>query len=92
MKKLILILTLISTSLFARERCEIREDLARVIMESRQSGLPMRDMISLAPNKDYINLIMKAYREPKWQSDMVRISAVNRFANDEYLACLSKEH
>ncbi|MBX7274617.1 hypothetical protein K2E96_01920 [Pseudomonas sp. ERGC3:05] len=74
--------------------CNAMATLAKSVMESRQSGMPMTKAIGLinSENKEVANLTRKlviaAYEEPAWNSKALQEKATNDFQNRIYLPCI----
>ncbi len=94
MKKLILAIAIIaSTSAQAEElsHCERVESLSRTIMTNRQADIPLIKMMKTASGELVKSLILMAYKKPLWSADKNKERAINKFANEWYIACLSNE-
>lgn len=93
MKKLIIgtALLLSAFNLFAEEiNCESIEKLARSVMEARQSGVSLKEIIKAADGLEVGEIIAKsAFGVSKYETSRYREDAVEEFANKYYLACLN---
>lgn len=96
MKKLLLIslLAFNVNAEFTKEEsglCDKIEEMARVIMKSRQAGTSMRDMINRADgNTVIVATIEGAFKEPRWSSSERIERAIDDFANEYYKICYNK--
>lgn len=92
-KKLILVSALLSFNAQANDddfkKCKDIEGVAGLIMEMRQKGTPMSDMIKAA-NGDPLGkvLIIEAYDRPKYSTDQNKKDAVQRFKNIIFGTCI----
>jgi hypothetical protein len=73
-----------------KKTCNGIEYFSRMVMEHRQMGTPMREVMELIDSKDeFINsVIMSAYEAPKYSTEKHKKEEVNNFADAYYLACL----
>ncbi len=99
MKKLVLTLTLaaLSTSAFAAEPapisamtqvCSQIANTARITMEARQNGSPMREVMELTTNPTILDIITEAYGHPAYSTSKVQEKAIQEFENRWYLKCV----
>ena len=98
MKKIITALALsvamISPAMADRaEFCKAATYMAEAIMNNRQSGVSVIDMMEIANNsqsnkKLLTSLITEAYAEPLYQTDEYKQKAATEFAAQQYLMCL----
>ncbi len=72
-----------------REICQTRYEIAKKIMKNRQWGQEMPKLIEIARGDEYVeSLIIRAYDEPVYFTEMNRMNEVNRFSNEAYLECV----
>ncbi len=94
MKKLILAVAIIaSTSVQAKElsHCERVESISRTIMKNRQADIPLIKMVKAVDSEPVKALILMAYKKPLWSTSKRKEKAINKFANDLYMTCLSNK-
>lgn len=65
--------------------CEDLENLARSVMNSRQSGVSMSDMVKVAPEFKW--MIIAAFEQPRFSTEENQTEASQDFANTIALAC-----
>jgi predicted mannosyl-3-phosphoglycerate phosphatase (HAD superfamily) len=68
--------------------------MAAVIMEARQTGAPMSNMLALAASSDdpvvadmARAFVLDAYQRPQWATDDAQLDEVNRFRNSIEMLC-----
>lgn len=94
-----LVLLLLAFPLQARElasddinTCEVIAEKAKSIMEVRQVGAPMQEVMDAVKDSAikslYFELVIQAYERPRYQSDEFRRRAVVDFQNEWYLSCV----
>jgi len=88
MKLLILIGLLIFNSVNASEVCDKYSILAGEVMEARQLGIDIVEVVHLVPN--YKDLVVYAYSFPKWDSEERQQEEIGEFKVTAYLACDKK--
>lgn len=95
MKKILLATTLTLSTFAANAEttyCEELEKLSRTIMTKRQENVPMVDMIKIVGNVEAAKLItMDAYERPRFSVADNKQNAINDFANEWFMVCLSLE-
>lgn len=67
--------------------CEQYAELAKIIMDNRQSGVPLVEMIKTTESKDLRSIIKAAYKRPQYPEGY-RQEPITDFQNDIYLECL----
>lgn len=67
------------------QECRSLGETAAVIMEARQMGVPLSDMISSLPEAR--SLIMEAYKETRWSGDEMQEQAIADFRNEMEMTC-----
>ena len=60
--------------------------VAEHIMDGRQSGVPIRDLMAEVPDA-FRELVIEAYERPRFTTPQRRQSAVTDFGNKVYLIC-----
>ena len=97
MKKLILAAALtLSFTAFAEESeldlCDELNNLARSVMNARQSGMEMRQLIQIVKENDAgelaIEIIIRAYEKPRFSVEKNKQNAIKDFQNEIYLQCI----
>ena len=70
--------------------CKGFSELASKIMEARQVGVPMADLmerkVQLTEVRD--GLVIEAYKLPRYTTEAAQQRAITDFGNDSYLACI----
>ena len=72
------------------EACTELAKLAEVVMEKRQEGVAMPEMMAVVtdPEHDLIRtMIVNAYEEPRWNSASIRHQTICEFRDSWYLKC-----
>lgn len=92
MKKVIAVL-LVSLSLTAQAKDEVSCDqiaeLAGVVMNNRQIGVPMSNMWGIAKGNVFIEGMIKlAYDQPQFSTSRHQTQAVNEFKNEFFMMCV----
>jgi hypothetical protein len=93
LKPIILALTLLATPLAAETEghpCEMLGGLAAQIMEARQVGVPLSDMMRISADSELIQaLTISAYQSPRFSTDAYRQEAITDFRNEVEVMCYS---
>ena len=78
------------------EFCTGIAGLAEVIMQGRQNGRPMHEMMGIAaqgndPGTNIITeaLIIDAFSHPRYSTERVKQSTIGDFADSAYLSCIT---
>lgn len=87
MNKLILTLAILlpTAAMADDDNCEGVGELAQVVMEVRQSNVPISEVIKASPG--FKKLILEAYKEPVWSAERNKKEAALKFRNKFELAC-----
>ena len=95
MKKTILALTLIASMPVTAQVsgfCKSIADISETIMEKRQEGVKMIDMLELAKdNKAVESIVLDAYDFPKFSLDENKREMVSDFSDRWLMACIKNE-
>lgn len=72
--------------------CTQMADLARTIMEARQSGVPMEKSVEIAQGVEVMRdlallMVEEAYDRPRWHSDSMQKREIQDFGETFYKAC-----
>lgn len=71
------------------EACKRFSERAEYIMDKRQDGYPMREYMELVKGNEMAeNLVMAAYKDPKYRTSEHQQRAVEKFGNRLYMDCL----
>lgn len=71
--------------------CPLFYQVASVIMEARQEGVPMPKMMDIfKENAPAIELIKIAYSKSRYHTKSVQRDVINNFANEVAVACYNK--
>jgi len=95
MKKLLLGLALLSSSVIAQEdvidktkNCESISNLAKQVMINRQSNVAMSKMVNIFKKEDGLTfLVVMAYEQPRFSTVEYQTKAADDFANEIYMLC-----
>jgi len=77
----------------SREFCKMFGDLAGVIMEHRQAGTPMDEMIDWVDSHKILNnwgedIVIAAYGISRYSTEEYQQKEISEFRNTFYLACI----
>jgi len=67
--------------------CAEVENLARAIMENRQSGVPLGKVLDNTEMELGKSLALDAYERPHFETQEYKRQAINEFGNDVRLKC-----
>lgn len=71
------------------EICQKFYTLSTTIMDARQAGRPLSDLLSLVDEDSVLrNIIIRAYEYPLMEHADLKEIAISEFANNEFLACV----
>ncbi|WP_275288833.1 hypothetical protein [Halomonas elongata] len=71
------------------EYCNAIGSLAEQIMTTRQSGVPMQEMIAVDPSHDLgVEMIRDAFDTNRYNTAEVQQQVITEFSNDWFAACL----
>ena len=71
--------------------CEITESVATLVMEARQLGASLSEMLKATDHPDWaVAIIIEAYEEPRWSTTKMQARAIVDFANEVMLACVKQ--
>lgn len=76
------------------DRCTYQASLAEIIMEGRQAGVPLGNMLKIAETasgKGVAMLVSLAYDQPKFSTDSVQKESVAEFADMTFKACYDND-
>ena len=69
--------------------CEQYFDLGKKIMEGRQAGVPMPDMIKIAGDNAFFRaMVITAYERGRYSTEKYQNRAISDFANEIYMVCV----
>lgn len=71
----------------ADEICAEMHEAATLIMEMRQEGAPMPQMMQLSDSDLARAIVQEAYEEPQYHSDGVKARSIQDFANKIAASC-----
>ena len=95
MKKTILALVLISSmpvTAQVSELCREINEVSKTIMNKRQSGVSMIEMLDIAKDNEIVKkIIMDAYDTPMYSVESNKQREVTKFANQWLSACIKSE-
>lgn len=71
--------------------CGARHSLATSVMDSRQIGVPMPEVMAIAEGLPAMeNMAMEAYSKPRMRYEANKQDVITDFANAVYLTCLEE--
>lgn len=71
------------------EICQTYYEFGENVMKSRQSGVPMPELIAVVEGEELlVNVIRAAYRQPRMNVEENQQRYITDFANDVYAECL----
>lgn len=76
----------------AMEVCEEYSESARLIMGARQDGVEIAKVMRLAEKADDAaikDIVVRAYSEPRYNTERNKQNSVTDFSNEVYLACIT---
>jgi len=75
--------------------CKEVSDLASTMMECRQNGVPIAELLSYVDTKEMADIrssvtaiAIEAYEEPNWSTEEFKKKSVVEFGNRWYMLCL----
>ena len=99
MKKMlaVLVLAFAATGASAQGACELVSRLATAVMESRQHGVSMADVMKIADEAGSLRdvmfpLVKAAYGVQRFSTKEMRAIAVENFRDEAALICYRKPH
>ncbi len=96
MKKLLLAATLLAAMSAQanqdQEICDSYANLASIIMEQRQSGVSMREMMGRADGREpHESMVVEVYGMPQYSTPDFKNRAINEYADRWYLNCIRRQ-
>lgn len=87
----------VSTEVVAKDwmsLCNSVGKYAESIMASRQAGMPLHKALEVAnsdplPGHDVMNVVLDAYRHPKFSVEINRQAMITEFGNQIHLGCIT---
>jgi hypothetical protein len=92
--KVLYLALLIPLSASASPLCDSLSTIAGTIMTGRQNGQTMQAQMNLVEptGMNYVEgLVVRAYSEPRYETDSVKKNAINDFKDQVYLECTKAE-
>ena len=75
----------------AEDKCKIIYDMAHIIMENRQNGIPAIDMIKNSQDNKFVRiLVVAAFKKSRYTTPRIRKMVIEDFASKMYISCLDK--
>ena len=75
--------------------CDVIQDTAHIMMDNRQSGVPMFDLYKVTsantsgPMKDFmLKMVVYAYEKPRYSSTSYQQKASQDFADETFMLCI----
>jgi len=73
-----------------REKCETLGNIAETLMEVRQQGVPMSNLMNeFRGVKLMEELVIEAYKTPRYSTPRIQKRVVQDFKNEVYMECVS---
>jgi len=95
-KKLLLFFVFWSFSVQAdnvgwKERCGVLAKIAAAIMDNRQSGVPMDEMMKTVGDSEVdMAILIAAFEKPRYKTEEYKNNAIVNFRNSIYLECVKQ--
>lgn len=71
--------------------CNQLYDTSEAIMDARQSGVDLRQMMQAADgNQLHEDMVKLAYKQPNYSTESYQQNAIKQFAEQFYLSCLEQ--
>lgn len=71
-----------------REKCQAVSNLAATVMERRQEGVSMADLMAAVDDDIVHDMIVEAYEQPRFGTDSVARTLIEDFRDQWYLDCV----
>ena len=78
------------------QSCKLLDRLAESIMEARQKGAPMAEVMAIADtgSDKQLNAVLRslaiyAYKTQRWETAKLQKEAITDFRSDVYLSCIT---
>jgi len=82
-------LMILSGSAGAANDCTYAAQVARAIMETRQSGVSIIKSMEIAKDSEAVKaMVLMAYEKPRFSSDRYQAEAASDFETEIYLICV----
>lgn len=85
----LLAIAITTPAMATEDACKPMYDLAYIIMEKRQEGVPQHRMLDAVDNQ-FSGLIDIAYGETRWHAESSQKRAAEDFAEAAYLVCMER--
>ncbi len=71
------------------EACTSVSELAEVVMEKRQGGARMSELVRIVQGNDlHVTIVTMAYDSPRYSTDRVQQREINDYTNEWFAACM----
>lgn len=71
--------------------CNQLYDTSEAVMDARQSGVDLRQMMQAADgNQLHEDIVKLAYKQPNYSTESYQQNAIKQFAEQFYLSCLEQ--
>lgn len=86
------IIMVAATNTYAMD-CKYLSEVAHRVMEVRQAGYPMADLVEAAEQDGALAkaLVIEAYKRNQYSSNEYKENAANEFSNEVYMQCLEAQ-
>ncbi len=71
---------------YVHEICSLESDVAGLIMEARQYGVPMPKVMSQVSDS-FKHYVVSAYKDPRWSTEKRKQSSMGEASSNAYLRC-----
>lgn len=103
MKKATAILAVLATAIVSAQTkdevlvCDGIDELARVVMNSRQNGIPLKMMMDVFSDTEFTKeqhrlfqkMLTEAYEKPRFSTESIKQETITEYGNKWYLVCLN---
>lgn len=86
-----------SVSTEDRKACAVTSSLGKTVMEARQAGMPMSELMDLFSKPDRADdgelsraLVEWAFEEPRYSTEAAKERVIRDFENEVYRACYQR--
>ena len=82
-----------SANTASADSCAQLGETARVVMQNRQAGASLSGLMEIAQgNELFVQMILTAYEQPRWNTSENKNKAAEDFANEVMLSCYKAKY
>lgn len=74
-----------------QDPCLVIEAHAAAVMQSRQDGMRLKDILKIMSDGYSKKVAIEAYKQPRFNTEKHKTRSVTEFANELYLQCLQSD-